>query len=251
MITQKGVSFITVIRNVEFVDLKMTINSISQNCKVPNYEIILQDGSDTKSNFDFDNKVKYFYQKDNGIYNAMNFAIEKASYTHLFFINVGDLLLDDSNNLDLDNIKDVQYFNYVRDFEYIYSPQNLTRFYMLRNALCHQSQVYPKRLVTEIGCYNEIYKVLADQDLSLRLYLSGVSFVKLKGFICRTAPMGFSANNKKLRDIERKQLILIHFKKNEFLRLFYFFTFPKLREKLIRIKTIKILRIFIINKINK
>lgn len=248
---KKGVSFIIVIRNVEFSELKKTINSILTNVKNFNFEIIIQDGSDNiLPNNLINYPIKYFFQKDTGIYNAMNIAAKKSSYTHLFFINVGDLLLKGFNNLDINNIKDVQYFNFVRDFENSYSPKNLSKFYMLRNALCHQSQVYPKKRVIEIGCYNEKFKVLADQDLSLRLYFSGVTFVKIQGFVCKTAPMGFSANNKKLRDIERNQLILTHFKNNHFLKFFYALTFPGLRAKLLKLKVLNKLRLFLIKKIN-
>lgn len=242
---KKGVSFITVIRNVELNKLNNTINSILINCRAIDYEIILQDGSDYKSNSIFDNKVKYFYQKDEGIYNAMNLAINKASYSHLFFINVGDTLLDGINNFNSDNIQVVQYFNFVRDSENIYYPKFITKFYMIRNALCHQCQIYPTNVVVQAGGYNEKYQVLADQELSLKLYLQGVRFLKNQGFISKTAPMEFSAKNKKLRDFERKQIIQNFFKNYQFLKFIYFLTLPKLRNRLLRFRVFIILRNYI------
>lgn len=237
-----GVSFIVVMRNVNFVDLNKTLKSINLYSQGFEFEIILQDGSDKPLTMGLPASVKYFFGKDKGIYNAMNMASKRAMYSHLFYINVGDELQQGIKSLDLNNYSSIQYFNFLRDTEKYITPKRITKFFMLRNALCHQCQVYPRMILENIGFYNEDYKVLADQDLSIKIFFKKYPFTKVNEFVCQTAPMGFSELNSGIKKNERKRIINNYFRQYHFLRFRYFLTFPRLREFLFRIRAIRKIR---------
>ena len=73
--------------------LKMTVDSIlGQSCG--DYEIIVKDGMSSDGCLDKlpeDRRIRVFREKDRGIYDGMNQAVEQAEGEYIYFLNCGDL----------------------------------------------------------------------------------------------------------------------------------------------------------------
>lgn len=76
--------------------LKMTIESIlAQSCG--DYEIVVKDGMSTDGSVEAlpkDSRIRILREKDKGIYDAMNQAVEKVSGEYVYFLNCGDVFYD-------------------------------------------------------------------------------------------------------------------------------------------------------------
>ncbi len=76
--------------------LKMTVDSIlGQSCG--DYEIIVKDGMSSDGCLDKlqeDRRIRVFREKDRGIYDGMNQAVEQAEGEYIYFLNCGDLFYD-------------------------------------------------------------------------------------------------------------------------------------------------------------
>ena len=73
--------------------LKNTLENILSE-DFDDYEIIVKDGLSTDGSLDFipkDEKIKVFSEKDSGIYDAMNKAVEKASGEYVIFMNCNNM----------------------------------------------------------------------------------------------------------------------------------------------------------------
>ena len=64
------------------------------------FEIIVKDGNSTDDSFDRagellqDSRIKVYHESDQGIYDAMNQAVQYASGDYIYFLNCGDYLYD-------------------------------------------------------------------------------------------------------------------------------------------------------------
>lgn len=151
-------SIITVVRNGEN-DISDTMNSVlSQN--FPDFEYIIFDGmsSDTTwskivaSSDRYPNKVIAIQEKDSGIYDGMNKALNYSTGKYVLFLNSGDLFLDTqflekASKLTAQNpaaiVSDLKRgCDYQSGLEII-QQKKLNPFF-IRN-LCHQTILYKNK----------------------------------------------------------------------------------------------------------
>lgn len=149
--------------------LQSTINSIKSQSST-NFEIIVIDGGSTDGTLEFlEEEVlikNWVSEKDNGIYSAMNKGLQRATGTHVIFLNSGDHFLNNDILMHLNgNLKNgicqiyrtKQIFN---DLTFI-RPKRENLNYLLKSP-AHQGFICP--LDNKTPLYSERKKVNADME---------------------------------------------------------------------------------------
>lgn len=181
MSTSHKVTIITINYN-DHAGLRKTIESVvAQSFR--DFEYVVVDGGSTDGSVDvikqYDDEIdQWVSEKDKGIYNAMNKGIRIATGEYLLFLNSGDFLVDNDTLLRssafLDGAIDLAYGSSVmkkETVEYIRTPSSTMRFseFITRKGPHHQSSFIKRSLFSEIGLYNEDYRILADWDFFLKV----------------------------------------------------------------------------------
>ena len=181
------VSIITICYNSE-KEIGETLKSIIDQT-FDDYEIVIKDGLSEDNTIKIVNDFISSYpqcqitvesSKDGGIYNAMNIALEKAKGEWVFFLNSGDsfaskeVLKTVSQSLTDDN--DIIYGNVIMRDSYGKSRwkgdiKNIKN----KMPFGHQSCFVRKDLAQKFK-FNECFRIAADYDMVLRLYLAEYRF---------------------------------------------------------------------------
>lgn len=179
--------------------LRETLRSVAAQ-SFTDYEVIVKDGGSTDGSTDFLkgsegeglNRVRFYEEKDKGIYDAMNRAVSYAEGEYVLFLNCGDLLADEKvlervnevmERTERDGAKDCKeqgrpkYVFYGDTFGEqtkvtIASAPEITGFTCYRNIPCHQSCFYDIELCREKP-YDLSYKIRADYDHFLWCFYRG------------------------------------------------------------------------------
>ena len=179
------ISIITVTYNSEKT-LKDTIESVlKQNYE--NYEHIIVDGKSKDSTVDiikeyeeeYNGKLKYISEKDNGIYDAMNKGIKMASGDIIGLLNSDDILAkEDVLSTIVNKFKntncDGTYANLIfMDYETMSRPTRIwkSKKGSLNNGWhpAHPTLYLKREVYDKIGLFNLKYKIVADYDFMIRL----------------------------------------------------------------------------------
>ena len=268
--------------------LKHTVESIlGQSCE--DYEVIIKDGGSTDGSLDFLPKdhcshstiekgtiddeldqekkrvkpaeqekikaadyerIKLITKKDQGIYDAMNQALEEAVGEYYLFLNCGDYFYDlkvlEKTKREIERKQDeakekkpsIFYGNLFnrKQHSVITSAPQITDFTLYRNVPCHQVCFYHYSLFLERG-YDISYRVRADYEHFLYC-------VKKERALCHAMDHvvasyeggGFSETkeNRKRSSVEHKQITKIYLKKSACIkyRLILWLTLAPLRSKI-------------------
>ncbi len=157
------------------------LNSIV-NQTFGDWEIIIQDGCSTDNTIDIvksfnDSRIVIYIEKDVGIYDAMNKAVEKSKGEWSYFLGSDDLLY--SNDIFVTINKKIQ-SNEKLNFIYgdvlfknsgikyigICDRLKLTTGY----NISHQAIFYKTILFRILGGYNLEFRIWADWDFNIRCY---------------------------------------------------------------------------------
>lgn len=182
MMTNPFVSIVTVTLN-NLSGLQKTATSItSQTFK--DFEWIIIDGVSTDGTNEFLKAcdAQIISEPDNGLYDAMNKGIDKATGEYLLFLNAGDIF---ASNTTLDNIYNQA--NDDTDFIYgdaleiyhgrdIYKHARPHEFALSGMFTHHQSMLYRRATIENLR-YNLGYKIAADYDFTLR-FLNNVKTIQ-------------------------------------------------------------------------
>ncbi|WP_231461839.1 glycosyltransferase family 2 protein [Pedobacter sp. Leaf132] len=167
------VTIITVCLNND--DLDQTIESIVKQ-SFEDFELIVMDGCSTNSRtietlvkYQHHPKINIISEQDNGIYDAMNKGITKATGEYLIFVNAGDQLISENvlkavtkhfNNEDIiyGNLQiEGDDFSLIKEY-----PSKLSFNYFLKDTLPHPSTFIKRSLFEKFGYYNCNMKISAD-----------------------------------------------------------------------------------------
>ena len=159
--------------------LKRTVESVI-NQTWQEFEYIVIDGGSTDGSAAYlesqNDKIDYWISEaDNGIYNAMNKGIMKATGEYLLFLNSGDhfydleilakihqyIKIDDLVYFDL-NIIDGQK-SYIKQY-----PEKLKFSYLYQDTLPHPATFIKKTLFIIVGNYDEQFKIVSDWDFFIK-----------------------------------------------------------------------------------
>lgn len=234
--------------------LKTTLNSIfSQTCQ--DYEVIVKDGGSTDGSVDAlknagnasYTKVRFYREKDTGIYDAMNQAVQYASGEYVIFLNCGDVFADEKvlehtaeaiensrlsgQNRENDSCEKEAGAASERKIFYgdtygekrdvvIASAPEITGFTCYRNIPCHQSCFYSRQLCLDKP-YDLQYKIRADYDHFLWCFYRGqAQFIHMGFAVSSYEGGGFSEKkeNQQLDTREHKQITSTYMGKGELLK---------------------------------
>ena len=223
-----------------------TVESIKKQ-KFDDYRVLIKDGMSTdgsverlKSAFDItdakaDGEGKFMLLEscDNGIYHAMNIAtaylkenlqIVKEDPSYVFFLNCGDYFKDENvlgkvhgviadwimkEGTLLPTIFYGDIFDCSTDTKVASNPV-IDDYACYRNVPSHQACFYDERLIYN-NPFNLKYKVRADYEQFLRCFYSEkAETVYMPFIIADYEGGGYSDQNKKISEQERRQIIQMY-----------------------------------------
>ncbi len=209
------VTVVTVTYNAEDFLENTILSVINQNYK--NVEYIIIDGGSTDDTVDiikkYEDKISYWISEpDDGIYFAMNKAIEKATGKWINFMNAGDTFVDNTTvqqvikkrEKDADLIYG-DHLNSKRKFFSVENKQNILR----SMPCCHQS-LYVKTNLMKENPFNTFYSIAADYDFMLKMYKEGKKIQYIKEPLCVYLEEGFSESNITQMYLEKITLYMNH-----------------------------------------
>jgi len=198
------VSIITVVYN-GVAHLEQTIQSVV-NQTYDNVEYIVIDGDSTDGTVEllekYDSNIDYWVSEpDNGIYNAMNKGIDKASGDIVGLINADDWY-------EVNAVENVvatfqnSYADVVHGSMYILKEDGsgfvkgvqLDLTNLSKGMLLNHPTVFSKRsLYDAYGDFNTAYKIVADWELMVRWRLKGMNFVGIDNTLANFRMGGVSS----------------------------------------------------------
>lgn len=220
---QPKISVITVVYNAAAL-LESTIKSVLAQT-YSNIEYILIDGGSIDGTMEI---IKKYHkqialtlsEKDNGIYDAMNKGLKKASGDFVLFLNAGDELFSNdtiekifSGSEDADvyygNTAIVNKSGIVVGDRRLSPPEKLN-WKSLRFGMCvsHQSFI-ARRLLCDF--YNTDYKVSADIDWVINVLKQSEKTVNTRLYISKFLEGGVSNKRRKEALLERFKIMVKHY----------------------------------------
>ncbi|PCI28039.1 MAG: glycosyl transferase [SAR324 cluster bacterium] len=199
------ISIVTVVFNGEEF-LEETIQSVA-NQTYDNVEYIIIDGGSVDETLDiikkYEEQIDYWVsEKDNGIYDAMNKAIEVYFGEYIWFLNAGDTIYDSNvitNMFHCSVDADIFYGATQlvdQDGEFIKlikQPENFNLKSLTKGmVVSHQSVVVKRKFVFP---YNLKYKFVSDHDWLINASRDAKSFQDTSLTMSKYLLDGFSQNN--------------------------------------------------------
>lgn len=207
-------SIVTITFNAES-EIETTLKSVlEQTAQINNIKIeyIIQDGQSTdctlkivqqyselmlQKGIDF----RVISEKDSGIYDAMNKGISHTTGKWICLLNAGDTFSDDNALYSLSSYlinskADVLYSDYYRTNKFLNRKVIIPELCNLRKNMifCHQA-LFVRNEIYKKEKYNCRYRLVADYDLMLRLYLEEYHFEHVANALINYDIEGISAKN--------------------------------------------------------
>ena len=188
-------SIVTVCYNAE-QSIERTIKSVLQQTK-PVYEYIIIDGGSKDKTYSivcsydaaFKKKgihYRHISEKDEGISDAFNKGIERATGDLVGLINADDELLPDTNAILNEEYEkdeaDIYYGNCIwvdvdRNIEYVSKPKHNLKKLLYFMVLIHPATFVKKTAYSDCGVFDKSYKLCMDKELLYRMYSAGKKFI--------------------------------------------------------------------------
>lgn len=178
-------SIITVCYN-EQKNIKTTCESVCGQT-FSDFEWIVIDGGSTDGTLEIfaeyrDRIDVLVSESDDGIYNAMNKGIGRASGEYVVFMNGGDRFADQEVLASVAAVprRDIIFGDLGlegTDDEVKKYPDTLRKNYLLKEMMPHQASFFRRALFGKYGLLDESFKIAADYDLFVRLiHIGKVSY---------------------------------------------------------------------------
>ena len=215
------IAIVTVTYNAE-KEIRKTIKSVLEQdyCDIE-YWII--DGQSTDNTMkiakeEIDNNVndkiivKCISKKDKGIFDAMNSSMSYLSSEarYILFLNAGDFFVDTSvvSNIFTEDVRKSNYDVIYGDY-YAYSKNRRKKYVseecekLTDKMICTHQAMFTKTTILEKRPYDIMYKMTADYDFYLDLFLSGKNFLKKDVEVVYFDIGGISQKNAKITQNEK------------------------------------------------
>ncbi|NCD70355.1 glycosyltransferase family 2 protein [Mucilaginibacter agri] len=194
---QPKLSIITVVYNAVSLIPGFMENVLAY--RSANVELVMLDGGSTDGTLEllqqYSNKIDYWRSEpDEGIYDAMNKAVEYTRGQWVYFMGADDRLLGGFNKV----------VNALRNSHVVYYAKVVLwgdirgkaykKYDFIKMEICHQSIFYPKK-VFDYYQYETHYKILADQHFNIRCFADKrFKWQFLDDLVAIYDTRGFSAN---------------------------------------------------------
>jgi len=132
-------------------------------------------------------------EKDTGIYDAMNKALQHITGQWVYFLGADDELLPPFSDFaeTLEHTDAIYYANVLHNG--IKRSGNVSEYYMAKVGIYHQAIIYPGEVFQKYK-YNERYKIAADYALNMALYHDqGFHFIHKDLIVAKYNHTGVSA----------------------------------------------------------
>jgi glycosyltransferase involved in cell wall biosynthesis len=153
--------------------LQNCLNSIYQQ-KYPAIEIVILDGASTDGTVDIlkanNDKITFWKsEKDEGIYDAMNKALQFVKGDWIYFLGADDVVLDGFSDLafDLEDNNAIYYGSVILRGRKYYGEAS--KYQLAKSTLCHQAMIYPARVFKKYK-FDTRYQISADFELNMRCW---------------------------------------------------------------------------------
>jgi glycosyltransferase involved in cell wall biosynthesis len=209
------------------IGIERTLHSVvAQSFK--EFEYIVIDGASTDGSVEVIEKfesrfaqLKWVSEPDTGIYNAMNKGIRMASGDYIQILNSADCLASEDVTermlmaLEKADYPSILYGNMVKCFpdgrrlvDKSFAGQEITMLGMFTGTLNHDPTYIRRELFAKYGFYDESLKIVSDWKWYLQAIILGNEKPKYVDLNVTLFDMtGISETNKKLIQVERKQVL--------------------------------------------
>ncbi|WP_338811940.1 glycosyltransferase family 2 protein [Bernardetia sp. Wsw4-3y2] len=209
-------------------ELEKTIQNVAKQT-YPNIEYIIIDGNSRDNTLEiignYENNIsKYISEKDNGIYDAMNKAINLTKGDYILFMNAGDTFVSNTiieeiftelyQKIDSKtNFPDLIYGDYTvinKTFSETVKAEPLEKTWT-GMKFCHQSMLLKTNLAKK-QVFSGDY-ITSDFEQVYELYQKGISFYYFPKSIANFKTDGLSSKNKIKVRFESKEIVQRHDKR--------------------------------------
>jgi len=206
------ISIITINYN-NAAGLQQTMQSVLQQ-DYASIEYIVIDGGSTDGSIEIVNrhqhKLAYFISEpDQGIYNAMNKGIVKATGDYILFLNSGDYLL---NNQVLSRVVqtampdiDIIYANLQTAKGEIVYPAKPDFYFMFVDSIGHIASFIKRTMFEQHGLYNEQNKIVSDWEFFVHLLFREKATTQHLNFAITFYDLNGMSNNPKNAKAQLKE----------------------------------------------
>lgn len=175
----------------------------------PNIEYWIIDGNSKDNTLSiikrYEPMLHFISEPDNGIFDAMNKGIKKATGDWVIFMNAGDVFASNDTikqvfsqreyALNVGVIHGLMYWGNIQSKNLLH----LTPFYASKNKLCgmgisHQA-IFTRVELAKKYLFDLSFKVAADYDMMMRIYKDGWEFIQVETPIVVYDVSGYSAQN--------------------------------------------------------
>lgn len=225
---ESKISVITVCYNAQESIEETIISVINQSYK--NIEYIIIDGNSSDNTTSIIERyikeftdIKFFSEKDEGIYDAMNKGVDNSSGDYILFLNSGDKFCDSKviEKIFLkDDIKkyDVVWGNSMdvykdKVIERKYNSKINNAYFLKGNGICHQV-IFAKKRTFIKNRFDLSYKICADKNWLVKCYRNHFKFKYIDISICFYDRNGISSSKDAINLIkeETKNILINNYK---------------------------------------
>jgi len=167
--------------------IEKTIISVINEKKNNDIEYIVVDGKSTDGTIDIINKYSdnidvFVSERDNGLYDAFNKCVEKASGDYVFILAADDYLLNGAIESFRKSVKpDTEIWAgsvviyHEGYFQYMFSEKDLSLLCYCC-SLRHPATFFKRDIFEKYGYYNSKLRISGDRDIFLRMYEGEADF---------------------------------------------------------------------------
>ena len=201
------VSYVTVVRN-GFKTIRRTIESVQEQT-YENIEHIILDGCSTDDTLEiireYEDRIDYYASEpDQGLYDALNKAIELCRGTLILILNADDWLMPGSAEIAVKNWQPGSQqlilggarvkFDKIAKAAWYPHPVSLNSYFSVAN-INHNAIYATREAYTASGPYDASYRIAADTKWILKCFDVGCNFKYLKELVVNYSLGGISSDN--------------------------------------------------------